>query len=60
MSPVEWKKWPCRPVDFRGLDPSYSLFPPEVARRAYLHGRDRSVAMSNFQNVFISGIGGVQ
>ena len=21
MSPVEFKKWPCRRVDFKGLDP---------------------------------------
>ena len=23
MSPVDFKKWPCRPVDFKGQGPQY-------------------------------------
>ena len=36
MSPVVFNKWPCRRVDFRGLDPSYGLGQKWGPRWVYL------------------------
>ena len=57
MSHVDFKKWPCRRVKFRGRGP-YSYLPPEIGSSEYFHDRARIFCRGVFfQNIFIALFG---